>query len=531
MNLKKILKASMAIGAAFLSFTGLFSQTVQAANSDPDIKDDTTDGKELSCAEAMQKLLRVDVAEGDASKYTGMDLPDGRHIYEEGGRYFVSAGGKMTALPVVDGTLSFNDIKYVKKVDSLIEDVYTTDEGSKISIGKCGEKNALVVDGRVIKNATDDGLLRLDKVAKAIGFELEGNTLKFGDKISISVGRRYVKVSGNKVESKKEKLEEISKSGGDVYVSFDFFEKVFGVKAISNGGNLYISGNDLMPRYYVLNKDVKLSAESKRTAVTKIPKKLKEKKKPGKNVDLSTYKFGETKYKDKNGVELYMCPSDAIYRNGYVIPADHRTPYTSLGGCEVCDLYNPSIKGSFYFKQAPIKKDGRTGYCVGDRVFLNLNDKGIDGSPTFYIDGYRTWYTYDKVVYRSGGTNGWRESWNGDEYPSLDFDAIIDFANCFYSKAPAKSLGDIARELDLNINDGDELDREGEKVKADTILRKHIINMYLNGERTSYQDNLSVDIAQLCLSPFDEDLNPDYESLLNHGNASIDIRVDLNGHE
>ena len=69
----------------------------------------------------MQELLKVDVAEGDESKYTGVDLPDGRHIYGDGGKYFVSAGGKMTALPTVEGTLNFNDIKYVKKADSLIE--------------------------------------------------------------------------------------------------------------------------------------------------------------------------------------------------------------------------------------------------------------------------------------------------------------------------------------------------------------------------------------------------------------------------
>ena len=123
-NLMKIVKVSTAIGAASLAVTGTLCQPVLAVcaeAAEPDTKDTTNDEKELSCNETMQELLKVDVAEGDESKYTGVDLPDGRHIYGDGGKYFVSAGGKMTALPTVEGTLNFNDIKYVKKADSLIE--------------------------------------------------------------------------------------------------------------------------------------------------------------------------------------------------------------------------------------------------------------------------------------------------------------------------------------------------------------------------------------------------------------------------
>ena len=488
MNLKRLLKASTAIGAAFLSFTGLFSQPIQAANNEPYVKDTTNDEKELSCHETMQELLKVDVAEGDESKYTGVDLPDGRHIYGEGGKYFVSAGGKMTALPAVEGTLNFNDIKYVKKADSLIEDVYTTDESSKVYVGECEAKNALVVDGRVIKNAiSDDGLLRLDKIAKAIGFELEGNTLKLGNKIKIVVKGRYVKVSGDGIESKREKLYEIREFDEDVYVSDDFFEKVFGVEVIDFRNNLYVLGNDLMPRYYVLSKNVKLSAESEKSKLASIFKKGK-KKNPKKDKqeakkNLINYEFGVTK--DLKDSRLYMKPSSAVYRNGYVIPEGNRATYTGEGS-PIRDLYNPSIsfeESSFSFKLSPVTKPDsrgvlRTGYFIGDRVVLDIKDTGINGSPTFYVDGYRTWYTYNRVA-----TDYWINAslWNEckQDNSMICYDAIIDFANNTYKKLPSENLGVVAEKIKplLSTRDGERLDSDGEGFDAIVILEFKIREM------------------------------------------------------
>lgn len=523
-NLKKIVKVSTAIGAASLAVTGTLCQPVLAVcaeAAEPDVKDTTNDEKELSCTETMQELLKVDVAEGDESKYTGVDLPDGRHIYGDGGKYFVSAGGKMTALPVVEGTLNFNDIKYVKKADSLIEDVYTTDEGSKVSVGKCEAKNALVVDGRVIKNAiSDDGLLRLDKVAKAIGFELEGNTLKLGNKIKIVVKGRYVKVSGDGVESKREKLYEIRESGGDVYVSDDFFRVVFGVEAIDFRNNLYISGNDLMPRYYVLSKNVKLSAESEKSKLASIFKKGK-KKNPKKEVkNLVNYEFGVTK--DLKDSRLYMIPNYAVYENGYVIPAENRAPSNGDGGCEVCDLCNPFIKGSFNFKLAPVTKSDsrgvlRTGYFIGDRVVLDINDKGINGSPTFYVDGYRTWYTYNRVA-----ADYWLAApfWNKCEQDSsmICYDAIIDFANKIYQKLPGENLGVVAEKIKpfLSTRDGERLDSDGEGFDAIVILEFKVREM-------------GYDYDEWFLIPFFDGLTKDnYETTIYGMNASEDMKDDLN---
>ena len=525
-NLKKIVKVSTAIGAASLAVTGTLCQPVLAVcaeAAEPNTKDTTNDEKELSCHETMQELLKVDVAEGDESKYTGVDLPDGRHIYGGGGKYFVSAGGKMTALPAVEGTLNFNDIKYVKKADSLIEDVYTTDEGSKVHVGKCEAKNALVVDGRVIKNAiADDGLLRLDKIAKAIGFELEGNTLKLGNKIKISVLGKHVMVSGDGVNSKKEKLDEIRKSDGNVYVSEDFFEVVFGVKAMSNGDNLYISGNDLMPRYYVLSKNVKLSAESEKSKLASIFKKGK-KKNPKKEAkkNLINYEFGVTK--DIKDPSLYMKPSSAVYENGYVIPKKDRAPYNGEGTI-VRDSYNPSIsfeESSFSFKLDPMTKPDsrgvlRTGYFIGDRVMLDINDKGVDGSPTFYVDGYRTWYRYNRVA-----TDFWINAplWNRCEQDSsmICYNSIIDFANKIYKKLPAENLGVVAEKIKplLSTKDGEGLDRDGDEARAIDILKDKIREM-------------GYDYDELLLMPlYDGQTRDTIEDTLEKMGASDDMRVDL----